>query len=215
MRINRSDKYHRTALARTNTIIFICLVITSCSRGQSGTATFKPTQNGFGVLVAPIGVDVGPGAALYYKGTNQKPAMVWPSIGTAGYAILYTNDIALMLADKPNARGEMGASALVVVRGVGPAMDISNDVLKLAAEQNHVDFKRALKVCEPLRLNYQENAMKVLFYSKKYVDANIPDLQAVVTWDQIFGIMEDVKRTGKTNKVTNTEVMYLQKDYEH
>jgi len=92
-------------------------------------------------------------------------------------------------------------------------MDVSNDVLKLAAEQNRVDFKRALKVCEPLRLNWQENAMKVLFYSKKYMDANIPDLEAVVTWEQIFGIMEDVKKTGKTNKVTNTDVQYLQKDY--
>ena len=193
--------------------IIPCLLLMSCSRGAPAPPTFKPTQSGFGVLVKPIGIDVGPGAALYYKGTNQNRVLVWPTIGTAGYPILYTNDIALMLVDKPDARGEMGNSAVVVVQGVGPAMDISNDVLKLAAEQNHVDFKRALKVCDPLRLNRLESAIRVHFTSKQYQDADIPSMEATVTWEQIFEIMEDVKKTGKTNKVTNTDVPYLQKDY--
>ena len=92
-------------------------------------------------------------------------------------------------------------------------MDISDDVLKIASEQNHVDFNRSLKVCEPLRLNKAENVMKVLFYSKKYMDSAIPDLEAQVTWEQVFEIMRDVKGLGKTNKVINTDVLYLQKDY--
>src|SRR6185369_7196748 len=101
-------------------------------------SSFRPIQNGFGVVVKPIGIDNGPDAKLYYQGTNNVPVLVWPHIGTHGYPILYTNDVALLLADKPNERGELGNGALIVDQGVGPAMDISNDVLKIAAEQNHV-----------------------------------------------------------------------------
>jgi len=136
-------------------------------------SSFRPIQNGFGVVVKPIGIDSCPGAKLYYKGTNDIPVLVWPYIGTHGYPILYTNDIALLLADKPNERGELGTGALIVDQGVGPAMDISKDVLKIAAEQNHGGFARALKACEPLRLNKTEDAIKVLFYAHKHMDSSI------------------------------------------
>ena len=56
--------------------------------------------------------------------------------------------------------------------------------------------------------------MKVLFYSKKYMDSTIPDLGAQITWEQVFAIMQDVKKTGQTNKVVNKDVLYLQKDYD-
>jgi len=191
------------------------IILSSCSPSESSPpkSTFSPLQNGFGVVVQAIGIDSGPGAKLYYKGTNVIITLVWPYIGTHGYPILYTNNIALLLADKPDSHGYLGNGALIVIQGTGPAMDISDEVLKIAAEQNHVDFDRALKVCEPLRLNQVTNALKVLFYSKKYMDSTIPDLEAQITWEQVFAIMEDVKKTGETNKVVNTDVRYLQKDY--
>jgi len=43
---------------------------------------------------------------------------------------LYTNDIALLLADKPDEQGRMGGGALIVCKELAPAMDISEDVLK-------------------------------------------------------------------------------------
>src|SRR2546430_391516 len=129
----------------TSSVVFVCLILTSCSPGQPAPLEFKPTQNGFGVLVKPTGVDVGPGAALYYKGTNQNPVMVWPYIGTHGYPILYTNDVALLLADKPDDQGRLVNTALIAVKGTGPAMDISHDVLKIAAEKAHQDFNFTLK----------------------------------------------------------------------
>jgi len=140
--------------------------------------------------------------------------LVWPCIGTHGYPILYTNDIALLLADKPDEQGRMGGGALIVVQGTGPAMDISEDVLKIAAEQAHVDFTKALKVSFPLRLNDVGDKMKVYYLSDRLEYTNMPDLEAQITWEQVFAIMQDVKRTGKTNKVVNTDVLYLQKDYD-
>jgi hypothetical protein len=211
----------------TSVLSVLCAVflMAACSRMAPAPkeTPFHPTENGFGVVAQWIGIDVGPAAQLYYKGTNDIPVMVWPFIGTRGYRILYSNDIALLLCDKPNNKGEFDKGVLIAAQGVGPAMDISKDVLKIAAEQNHVDFARALKVCEPLRLNQTNDAINVLFYSKKYVDPSIADMNAEISWGQIFAIMRDVRTSGKTNKVVytefihrkalNTDVPYLEKDY--
>ena len=195
------------------------LVLTQGCKPKSSSSKedlFSPTQNGFGVVVKQIGIDSGPGAALYYKETNQSPVLVWPCIGTGGDPILYTNDIALLLADKPDEQGYMGNGALIAVEGVGPAMDISQDVLKIASEQNHVDFKRAQIVSKASQLKQITNAIKVIFVAWNYKDRKeptIPDLEAQITWEQVIAIIRDVKSIGKTNRVVNTDVLYLQKDY--
>jgi hypothetical protein len=198
-------------------VLIICVVLVSCGpkTAPPNEPQFKPTQNGFGVMAQWVGVDTGPGAGLYYKGTNETPVQVWPYIGTHGYPILYTNDIALLLADKPDEQGRLVNCVLVVVHGDEPAMDISDDVLKIAAEQNHVDFYRALKVCEPLRLNQAENGIKIYILAEKYKDPTISDLEVQISWEQVFDIMRDVKSSGTTNKVINTDVLYLKKDYSH
>ena len=198
-------------------LLFSFLILTQGCEPKSSSPIkpkFSPTQNGFGVVVQEIGIDSGPGAGLYYKGTNEIPILVWPCIGTAGYPILYTNNIALLLADKPDELGRMGNGALIAVQAFGPAMDISDDVLKVAVEQNHVNFKEALKSCEPLRLNQETNAIKVVFVSYKYKAPTIPEgLEVQITWDQVFEIMQDVKASGKTNIVVNTDVLYRQNDF--
>ena len=191
--------------------MFVFLALTQGCEPKS--SSFSPTQNGFGVVAQWVGIDSGPAAQFYYKGTNESPVLVWPMIGTHQYPILYTNDIAFLLADKPNEQG-IGGGALIVVQGVGPAMDISQDVLKIVAEQAHVDFKKALRVCRPLRLIKTGEKLKVVYLANPLVEPNIPDLEEQITWEQVFAIMEDVKKTGKTNKVVNTDMLYLQKDYD-
>lgn len=186
-----------------------------CGKSQpvSSEPSFRPLQNGFGVVVRPIGIDTGPGAKLYYKGGNKNPVLVWPFIGTRGFPILYTNDIALLLADKPNSQGHLGNAALVVDQGVGPAMDISKDVLKIAAEQNGVDFGRALKACRPSQLHQTRDSIKVLFLADQLIDRSLPDLEASISWDQIFQIIRDVRTSGRSARLVNSDVIYLEKDY--
>jgi len=183
-------------------------LLCSCqqSPGTSSPPSFAPTQNGFGVVVKPLEVDSGPGAGLYYKGTNEVPVLVWPYIGTAGYPILYTNDVALLLADKPDYAGRLGHGALIAVQNTGPALDISADVLKLAAEEAHVDFKKALRVSEPLRL-IQTNSeqIEVHFVANQLAEPSIPNLKVRCQWKQVFAIMDDVRKFGRTNRVTNLD----------
>ena len=175
---------------------------------------FSPLQNGFGVVVQQMGVDSGPGAKLYYKGTNETPTLVWPCIGTAGDPILYTNDIAFLVATKPDEQGHMGGSAFILVQASSPAMDISENVLKIAAEQAHVDFRKALRACRPLDLIKTNEKLKVVYVANPLVEPDVPDLNELITWGQIFAIMEDVKKTGKIKKVVNSDVLYLQKNYD-
>ena len=190
--------------------MFVFLALTQGCEPKS--SSFSPTQNGFGVVAQWVGIDSGPAAQFYYKGTNESPVLVWPMIGTHQYPILYTNDIAFLLADKPNEQG-IGGGALIVVQGVGPAMDISQDVLKIVAEENHVDFKKALRVCKPMRLIQTNQNMKLVYLADPAVDRSVPNLEGQITWEQVFDIMHDVQKTGKTNKVVNTDLLYLQKDY--
>ena len=196
-------------------VIVSFLLLASCKPKDSSPneIRYSPTQNGFGVVVQSIGVDSGPGAKLYYKGTNEIPALVWPCIGTHGDPLLYTNDIVFLLADLPDDQGRMGGGALIVSQGVGPAMDITEDILKIAAEQAHVDFKKALKLCRPLSLITTDEKIKVVYVANPFADRSVPDLECQITWQRVFDIMQDVKKTGKTNIVVNTDVPYLQKDY--
>jgi hypothetical protein len=196
-------------------LIFPLFLLVSCGKMEPvpNESPFSPTRNGFGVVVKPMGIDSGPQAKLYYKGTNNVPVLVWPFIGTRGYPILYKNDVALLLAEKPNNRGEFEHARIIVDQGIGPAMDISNDLLKIAASQNHVDFARALKAYFPLQLNETDNGIKIFFLADKLVDRSLQDLELETSWDQIFAIMRDVRTSGKTNKVVNTDVVYLEKEH--
>lgn len=202
------------------TLIFgvLGLFLNSCRPAESTPKkpSFSPLQNGFGVVVQEMGIDSGPGAKLYYKGTNENPVLVWPYIGTWGDPILFTNDIALLHADIPDEQGSLGGSALIVAQGPSLAMDISKDVLKIAAEQSQVDFKKALRVCWPASLvRIRDDKLQVIFGANWVEEPTIKKLKVEITWKQVFEIMEDVKSSGKTNKVTNTDVLYLQKDYSH
>jgi hypothetical protein len=189
------------------------LLLDSCSENESSSkpASFRPLQNGFGVVVQPMGVDSGPGAKLFYKGTNEMPVLVWPYIGTAGDPILFSNDIALLHADKPDSNGYLGNNALIADQGVGPAMDISDDVLEIAALQSHLDFATALKDYEFYSLNQTNGKVEVCYYVRYGLHG--PDAKANLTWDEISNLIRDVKITGKTNKVVNTDVIYLQRKY--
>jgi hypothetical protein len=68
-------------------------------------------------------------------------------------------------------------------------------------------------ICSPLRLNLVNGSIKVYYLADRLLKPEMPDLGVEVTWAQVFDIMEDVKRTGAAHRVTNTDVVYLEKDY--
>jgi len=204
-------------MARLIVTSLIGLVLwTSCKPSQPTfkKISFSPTQNGFGVVVQNLGVDTGPGAQLYYKGTNNSPILVWPYIGTWGDPIIYSNDIALLLADKPDEAGRLGHGALICIQGTGPALEISADVLKTACDQNLIDFRKALRICSPASLNQDHDGTIIVYYGGN--SPNNPEfrkLKARIMWRDVFEIMQSVRRSGKTHKITNTDVVYLEQDY--
>ena len=205
----------RCALVSILTFLGCLILFSGCKPAApvKQAAAFRPLQNGFGVVAKWVGVDSGPGASLFYKGTNETPVLVWRDIGTHGYPILYTNDIALLMADKPDEQGRLGGGALIAVQGTGPAMDISYDLLHLYSAKSNVDFSVLVRLAyQPLRLQQSDGEMSVTYLT----DFNTGDrngLEFQISWEEVFSIMEDVKRTGRTNKITNKDTLYLQKIY--
>lgn len=205
----------RRALVSIITLLGCLILFSGCKPkpATKPTPIYRPLQNGFGVVAKWVEVDSGPGASLYYKGTNETPVLVWRDIGTRGYPIFYTNDIALLLADKPDEQGRLGGGVLVAVQGTGPAMDISYDLLHRYSTKSNADFSVLMRNgYQPLRLQQSDAEMSVTYLP----DFNTGDrngLKFPITWEEVFSIMEDVKRTGRTNKITNTDILYLQKIY--
>src|SRR6185369_13965336 len=126
-----------------------------------------------------------------------------------------TNDVALLLADKPDEKGRLGSGNIIVVKGTGPPMDISDDVLKIAAEQTRFDFKKALIAFQPNGLKFNSNKIEAYFGGAPwFIRSNvIHELKAQITWGQVFEIMRNVKESGKTNVVIDAGYPYLQKNY--
>lgn len=193
-----------------------CVLLTSCKQPTDTNKedAFSPLENGFGVVAKWIGVDSGPGASLYYKGTNETPVLVWPYIGIHGYPILFTNDVALLLADKPDEQGRLSGGALIAVQGVGPAMDIADDVWRRGTLDANSVLMHPARKHDAFSLAHDGGRLSVKYLPRLDIGEGIPQsVKVSVSWEQVFSIMEDVKRTGRTNKVVNTDVLYLQKDY--
>ena len=171
------------------TISLVCLALTGCKPTPAAkpSPNYRPLQNGFGVVAKWVGVDSGPGASLCYKGTNETPVLVWRDIGTHGYPILYTNNIALLLADKPDKQG-IGESALIAVQGIGPAMDISYDLLHLYSSKSNADFSMLVRNnYVPLRLQQTDAEMSVTYLS--FESDERTGRKFTITWDEVFSIM--------------------------
>jgi hypothetical protein len=179
-------------------------------------SSFTPLQNGFGVMAQWVGIDSGPGAELYFKDKDSKPILIWPYFGPSSGEILITNDMAFFVADMPDKQGRVGSGAYFAVQAPGPVLDISEDLLKLWAESNHLDFAKVRNHYSPLREKAVESGIFVDYLGG---DEKVPATQAtfVISWEQVSNIIQDVKRTGKQhvidNPVLKLHVVYLKKDY--
>ena len=192
-------------------LLFAFFVLTQgCEPKKS---SFTPLQNGFGVMAQWVGIDSGPGAELYFKDKDSKPILIWPFFGSSSGEILITNDMAFFVADMPDEQGRLGSGAYFAVQAPGPVLDISQDLLKLWAESNHLDFAKVRERYSPLEEIAVGNKIKVHYAGYK------DELEGtfVISWEQVSNIIQDVKRTGKQhvidNPVLKLHVVYLKKDY--
>jgi hypothetical protein len=170
---------------------------------------FRPISGGFGVATKWVGVDSGPGAALFYKGNQSKPALIWPFLTDD---LFFTNDMVFFIGDVPDDQGRLGSGFYFAAQAPGPAMDISEDILKLWAESNHLDFAGVRGRYVPLEEDAVGNGIRVHFLGDEKLPATY-----VIGWEQVSNIIQDVKRTGKQhvidNPVLKLHIVYLKKDY--
>jgi hypothetical protein len=171
---------------------------------------FQPLAGGFGFRTKWLGIDSGPGAALYYKGQQSEPALIWPFLGPASGPIQITNDMAFFRASAPNANGELVYPVFIPVQAPGPALDVTDDLLKLWAESQKIDFQKLRDHYTPVEEKAVENGIWVSYVTGQ----NFPDAKFVVNWEQVSNVIQDVKRTGKPLVIEKPHLVYLKKNYD-
>ncbi len=180
----------------------IVLLAQGCEDKKS---EFKPVSGGFGVKAQWVGIDSGPRAELYYKTNGSEPVLIWPFLDGEMY---YTNDLFFFVGSIRDEGGRIRVPRYFAVKAPGPAIDVSDDLLKRFAESNHLDFADVRKQYEPLRLQQVSDEIEVHFIGP-YQKPNT----LLVDWEQLSNIIQDVKRTGKQHAVEDPHTVYLKKDY--
>jgi hypothetical protein len=166
---------------------------------------FKPISDGFGVVGKWIGIDSGPSAALYYRTNGSKPVLIWPFLTGE---MCYTNDLFFFVGSIRDKDGTITIDRYFAVKAPGPALDVSDDLLKCFADAHGWEFKDVKKVYGPLQLIRQANGIEVHFLGP-YQQPNT----LLVNWEQVSNIIHQVKQTGKQHAVDNPHVIYLKNDY--
>jgi hypothetical protein len=166
---------------------------------------FKPLSGGFGVKAQWVGIDSGPRAELYYKTNGSKPVLIWPFLTGEMY---YTNDLFFFVGSIRDEQGRISVERYFAVNAPGPAIDVSDDLLKRFADTNGWDFSMVRKKYGPAVLKKLSEGIEVHFIGPYQQ----PDT-LLVNWEELSNIVQDVKRTGKQHAVEDPHTVYLKKDY--
>ena len=81
------------------------------------------------------------------------------------------------------------------VQEPGPALDVSEDVLKLWAETHNVNFASLRGHYEPLRVMSSPGGVEVEYREMRSV--KIQPVHFTMSWEQVSNIIQDVKKNGK------------------
>jgi hypothetical protein len=119
---------------------------------------FKPLSGGFGVMAQWVGIDSGPRAELYYKTNNSKPVLIWPFLDGEMY---YTNDLFFFEGFLRDEEGKITIQRYFAAQAPGPAIDISDDLLKRFTESNGLDLGIARKKYSPWKAEKVADGIKV------------------------------------------------------
>ena len=181
----------------------IVLLAQGCEDKKS---EFKPLSGGFGVKAQWVGIDSGPRAELYYKTNNSKPVLIWPFLTGEMY---YTNDLFFFVGSVRDEQGRIGDRRYFAAKAPGPAIDVSDDLLKRFADSNRFDFVSVRKKYSPAVLKaISEGEFEVNFLGPYQQ----PDT-LLINWEQLSNIVQDVNQTGKQHAVEKPHTVYLKKEY--
>lgn len=92
--------------------------------------------------------------------------------------------------------------------GPGPALDISEDLIRLFCESNKLDFQKLRTQYSPLRLKEIAGGFRLDYLA----DEGFPEGYFNVTWAQRAEIIRDVEATGTQHVLKRPAVPYLRKD---
>jgi len=191
-----------------NRILFFTLVAIGCAGCQEKAPAFVPIHGHYGVSPQWVALGGRPSPSLSYKDDSGKVTFLWPFLGDLADPVVH-DEIAFLAAPYPDEEGALANYAYFATDGSGPVVDVSNDLLKLWTEQNHLDFDKLKGHYEALRMEEVDGGIRLEYLSED----DKPQANFVASWDQIKAAMHDVKQHGKLQTVTTPPTTYLRNTY--
>lgn len=197
-------------IRRVNRLLTCFGLLTVLGCGHEEPA-FTPIHGHYGVVTQWVGIDSGPGAKFFYSDDQGKLTEIWPFLGESanGISCLYEKNMAIFLGRLPDKDGVLRVSRYYACDGPSPALDVSEDLLRLFCESNKLDFNK-------LRTHYSSSYLQEVsggFRVGYLKDEGFPEGDFNVTWEQLAEIIRDVKANGKLHKLWERPVYYQRKDY--
>lgn len=203
-------------------LIAVPIVLSGCDNPPEKKYDFQPLENGFGFeghSKETYPMHEAAWAGLVYKQSNNVSVAVWPYVMQVS-EIQITNNIAVLVGGVSEIKsdGHEGLTQRLIAfeAPAGPTMDITGDVFKKYCSETSVNltniikdsFATLTKTNNGLLLEF--GIIKIGLRVEGSVDAE--GASEVVSWDEIRGIMRDVKKNGKVKKEKWSGAEYLQKE---
>jgi len=190
-------------------VVLLCLCLTGCA-----SRSVEPLGSGYEEVTYTRNSISEPSAhqiALQYRDANGKQTMVWPSL--YGVKEVIKGDVAIFvgniadeppLADEP--RGTM--PRLFAVRGAGPPLDITKEVLWHWSQKPEKNFGETLEAATASVIDERGDVLEFNFAIWPNTRATIP-----LSWNQISDIMREVKEKGVVKKDRVLGTSYIQEEF--
>jgi hypothetical protein len=188
------------------------------------TGDFKPIEhgNGFGYVTHVRGVmDPSLSASLWYQDAKGKRTAVWSHIELIqGDNPSINNNVALLVGGRGEVYDDgverLTERLIAFEAPVGPAMDITDQVFQKYCAESGVAFTNIVRNSFA-SLNESGDGVQMTFTIIKHGErgpgsTNVHGTIFTISWHDIVGIMQDVKKTGKLKKERRSGVEYLQKE---
>jgi hypothetical protein len=187
------------------TIGSICLLLSVFLGCGPRYVEFIPIKNGFGYVHTEGGIDRAPSAELYYQTVGGKKTDLCILVGD----LFIKDDLAILISETPDKSGAMW-DRLFAVKAPGPAVDITEDVVRLGAKeqgknaetllqsyglpqlmQKNRDPNNLLPVCGISPATLKEDEIVALITVRD--PANNGNLVVILNWDQIASLINSNK----------------------
>jgi hypothetical protein len=179
----------------------------------AANGNFTPLENGYEYILRRDGlIHVSAWAELRYRSSSGKTSTVWPYVMQTE-SITITNKVAAFIGrkaipDDREPKREVLVNRVIAIEAPGPALDISDQILKLWCMEKGSDLPVALKTFNVVSLRRVASGIEVDFIVA--IERKPTGITFRLKWKELLDAMKEVTAKGKRKKEKWSGIEYLQ-----